>query len=71
MMHPFHSKYVSFFRVMAYAYSSKHGVMAKPHKSCDMTENATFAEQGGITNGAEWYSVAGGESFELSLHHIY
>ena len=34
--------------------------MAKPHKSCDMTSDDKFYKQGGITNGAAWYSVEGG-----------
>jgi len=34
--------------------------MAKPHPSCDMTSDDNFYKSGGITNGAKWYSVAGG-----------
>jgi len=30
------------------------------HKSCDMSEDDKFSKQGGITNGARWYSVKGG-----------
>jgi len=35
--------------------------MAKnDHEPCDGTAQNNFARQGGITNGAKWYSVAGG-----------
>jgi carboxypeptidase E len=30
------------------------------HEPCDGTAQNNFARQGGITNGAKWYSVAGG-----------
>lgn len=35
--------------------------MAQPHPPCDMSNDDGFYKQGGITNGAAWYSVAGGE----------
>ncbi|KHJ82969.1 hypothetical protein OESDEN_17336 [Oesophagostomum dentatum] len=35
--------------------------MAKnDHPPCDGTTKDAFATQGGITNGAKWYSVSGG-----------
>jgi hypothetical protein len=48
------------FRHLAEVYASNHARMANPNtKSCDKTEDG-FAKHGGITNGAEWYSVNGG-----------
>ncbi|XP_064621988.1 carboxypeptidase E-like [Lineus longissimus] len=47
------------FKVLALAYSTKHGIMAKEHRSCDMSEKP-FYKDGGTTNGAAWYSLAGG-----------
>ena len=35
--------------------------MAKPHESCDKMGNDVFYENDGITNGADWYAVAGGK----------
>jgi hypothetical protein len=49
------------FRALALSYSTKHAHMAKDdHKPCDMGGDDTFSKQGGITNGARWYSVKGG-----------
>merc|ERR1712226_782803 len=48
------------FRYLAESYALAHANMAKPHKPCDMTSDDKFHKQGGITNGAAWYSVAGG-----------
>jgi len=43
------------------AYSRNHARMADPNTpSCDKNEQG-FAKQGGITNGAAWYSVEGGK----------
>ena len=36
-------------------------MMAKPHDSCDKMGNDNFYKNDGITNGAEWYSVARGK----------
>ena len=48
------------FRFLAQTYSNGHGKMADPSTpGCDRPESS-FAKQGGITNGAAWYSVAGG-----------
>jgi hypothetical protein len=51
--------------------------MAKnDHSPCDGTASDNFARQGGITNGAKWYSVVGGmqdfnylatNAFEITL----
>ncbi|XP_021350598.1 carboxypeptidase E-like [Mizuhopecten yessoensis] len=48
------------FRYLAQSYSLYHTLMAKEHPTCDMSGDDDFAKQGGITNGAAWYSVAGG-----------
>ncbi|KAH1013134.1 hypothetical protein HUJ05_012170 [Dendroctonus ponderosae] len=62
------------FRHLALAYSSRHPDMASQHrKGC---VDSQFAKQGGITNGAQWYSLQGGmqdfnylssNDFELTL----
>jgi hypothetical protein len=36
-----------------------HATMAKPHELCDMSDEKFYLD-GGITNGADWYSVKGG-----------
>ena len=46
---------------LAETYARAHAHMAKnDHAPCDGTAQSNFARQGGITNGAKWYSVAGG-----------
>merc|ERR1711936_1253354 len=48
------------FRNLASVYASNHPRMSNPRTpGCDSEENE-FAKQGGITNGAAWYSVGGG-----------
>jgi len=48
------------FKHIALNYATNHAHMADPKtKGCDKPESS-FAKQGGITNGAAWYSVAGG-----------
>ena len=42
--------------------------MAKPHESCDQMGNDVFYENDGITNGADWYAVAGGMLSPISAH---
>ena len=47
-------------RHIALNYASNHAHMSDPNtKGCEKPEN-NFAKQGGITNGAAWYSVGGG-----------
>jgi hypothetical protein len=49
------------FRQLALSYSQNHAHMSKDdHKPCDLAGDDRFAKQGGITNGARWYSVKGG-----------
>lgn len=48
------------FRHLAETYASNHATMAKPHPACEMTGEGDFYKRGGITNGAQWYSVQGG-----------
>jgi len=48
-------------RQLALAYSRNHATMSKPHPSCDKGDDSDpFYKHGGITNGAQWYSVKGG-----------
>jgi hypothetical protein len=48
------------FKHIAQVYANNHAHMSDLNtKGCDKPENS-FAKQGGITNGAAWYSVAGG-----------
>ncbi|XP_019864666.1 carboxypeptidase E isoform X2 [Aethina tumida] len=66
------------FKHLALSYSTRHADMASPsRKGCggDVDSNR-FAKQGGITNGAQWYSLEGGmqdfnylssNDFELTL----
>ncbi|XP_030756758.1 carboxypeptidase E-like [Sitophilus oryzae] len=49
------------FRYLALAYSSNHADMANPKRGgCGDVDSSKFAKQGGITNGAKWYSLQGG-----------
>lgn len=48
------------FRHLAESYSLAHATMAKPHQPCDGMGGDRFYMHKGITNGAAWYSVAGG-----------
>merc|ERR1712076_276527 len=48
------------FRSLAATYSNNHARMSDPKTpGCEKPQNS-FAKNGGITNGAAWYSVAGG-----------
>ncbi|KAJ8920476.1 hypothetical protein NQ315_005344 [Exocentrus adspersus] len=65
------------FRNLALSYSTHHADMASPkRKGCGDVDSNRFAKQGGITNGAKWYSLQGGmqdfnylssNDFELTL----
>jgi hypothetical protein len=48
------------YRHIAMTYANNHPQMSDPHRpGCDKQFNP-FAKQGGITNGAAWYTVEGG-----------
>ncbi|KAF2893301.1 hypothetical protein ILUMI_12857 [Ignelater luminosus] len=65
------------FRYLALAYSTAHADMASPtRRGCGDIDSSKFGKQGGITNGAKWYSLRGGmqdfnylssNDFELTL----
>ncbi|KAF5297477.1 hypothetical protein FQR65_LT10013 [Abscondita terminalis] len=65
------------FRHLALSYSTAHADMANPtRRECSNAEKSKFAKQGGITNGAKWYSLEGGmqdfnylssNAFEITL----
>ena len=46
------------FRSLALTYANNHATMARAH-ACDPSDE-DFSKQGGITNGAAWYSLSGG-----------
>lgn len=49
------------FRYLAETYAEHHATMADPNRiPCEMTGDDSFGKQGGITNGARWYSVKNG-----------
>ncbi len=48
------------YRYLAESYSKAHADMATKHPNCDAMGGTPFYKQGGITNGAAWYSVQGG-----------
>ncbi|XP_022205490.1 carboxypeptidase E isoform X2 [Nilaparvata lugens] len=48
------------FRQLALAYASKHADMSSPSRKGCGYEAYNFGKQGGITNGAAWYSIDGG-----------
>ena len=50
-----------YYRHLALSYSTMHPKMSNPSTTpCD-DSSTNFGKQGGITNGAAWYSVEGGE----------
>jgi len=48
------------FRYLATSYSTTHPRMSSPQEPACDDSSSKFGQQGGITNGAAWYSVAGG-----------
>ncbi|XP_078588903.1 carboxypeptidase N catalytic chain-like [Branchiostoma floridae x Branchiostoma japonicum] len=54
------------FRQIASTYADAHRTMSLPDYGCDSGSN--FGSQGGITNGAAWYSTAGGMQDFNYLH---
>ena len=58
-----------FNRHLALAYANNHARMADMNTpSCDKNDEG-FARKGGITNGAAWYSVEGGNVY--TCFHFY
>lgn len=56
------------YRHLALAYSTHHATMANPKRAGCGYDGYNFGRQGGITNGAEWYSVQGGNVLYLKLN---
>lgn len=53
-------------RHLALVYSNNHADMASPQRGgCGDTDSNKFGKQGGITNGAKWYSLQGGAFFSI------
>ncbi|XP_053200778.1 carboxypeptidase E-like [Panonychus citri] len=48
------------FRHLAQTYARSHKLMALPNRAKCEPDEEDFGKQGGITNGAAWYSVSGG-----------
>lgn len=48
------------FRHLAQVYASRHPRMSDPHRPPCTPGDYTFGPDGGVTNGAAWYSVRGG-----------
>lgn len=55
------SSYSSSFRHLARVYATNHPEMASPTTQPCFPGDNKFGDKGGVTNGAEWYSVQGGE----------
>lgn len=53
------------FRQLAHTYANNHATMAHRNESCD--KGPAFKD--GITNGAQWYPLAGGKSSFTTSHH--
>ncbi|XP_018017205.1 carboxypeptidase E-like [Hyalella azteca] len=48
------------FRMLAHSYADNHPRMHDPHRRPCVRGDMTFGDDGGVTNGAAWYSVKGG-----------
>nr|XP_045582871.1 carboxypeptidase E-like [Procambarus clarkii] len=55
-----HSPDDSTFRHLAQVYASRHPRMSDPHRPPCTSGDYSFGPDGGVTNGAAWYSVRGG-----------
>lgn len=56
-----YNEITNYFRHLALSYSTFHEDMADPNrKGCGDAESDKFGKEGGITNGAKWYSLEGG-----------
>ena len=60
-----------FYRHLAQAYATHHSDMAKVDRNGCGIGGYNFGKQGGITNGAAWYSIEGGMYTEQVLILIY
>lgn len=61
-------KFKYFYRHLALAYSTHHADMASPkRRGCGDVDSNRFAKQGGITNGAKWYSLQGGTCHNITM----
>lgn len=49
------------FRWLALSYANYHADMANPNRMPCRGGDTNFGKEGGITNGAKWYSVRGGK----------
>jgi len=49
------------FRWLALSYANYHADMANPNRMPCRGGDKNFGKEGGITNGAKWYSVRGGK----------
>lgn len=62
------------YRNLALAYAEAHADMASPTRpgchttSSDDSATFNFGRQGGVTNGAAWYSLKGGKSISQVLN---
>lgn len=49
------------FKHLALSYAKQHPLMSNPDQPACDDSSSSFGKQGGITNGAAWYSVEGGK----------
>lgn len=59
--------YFDFCRHLALAYATQHTDMALVDRAGCGEGGYNFGKQGGITNGAAWYSIEGGEYNTIKL----
>ena len=53
------------FRSLAHVYADNHPRMRDPQRPPCVRGDETFGDTGGITNGAAWYSVKGGQGLSI------
>lgn len=63
------------YRWLALSYANHHIDMASPKRNPCRGGDTNFGKEGGITNGAKWYSVRGGKIqcktyISLTFNHI-
>lgn len=54
--------HVVFYRWLALSYANYHADMANANRMACRGGDTNFGKEGGITNGAKWYSVKGGKT---------